>query len=220
LHFEWSAITDALRALLRGAAATVLVCRRIARHRHGRWHIAWRAHDVRSKICGVRRAALYRADPRHADGRADHVHLFRAAYPARRALFRPHRGHDRARREFLRLSRRDCSQRPACGSQRAPRLYVIGPVAFRRMVPALGNQYIIGLKDTSLLIVIGVGELTRTGQEIITENYRAAEIWCARSQSSISSSSAAWRSSSVLSRSGSRSLERARNGRADSPDPP
>ena len=54
-----------------------------------------------------------------------------------------------------------------------------GPVAFRRMVPALGNQYIIGLKDTSLLIVIGVGELTRTGQEIMTENYRAVEIWCA-----------------------------------------
>src|ERR1700712_43817 len=28
---------------------------------------------------------------------------------------------------------------------------IIGPVAFRRMVPALGNQFIIGLKDTSLL---------------------------------------------------------------------
>lgn len=58
-------------------------------------------------------------------------------------------------------------------------LYIIGPVAFRRMVPALGNQYIIGLKDTSLLIVIGVAELTRTGQEIMSENYRAVEIWTA-----------------------------------------
>ncbi|NTG18329.1 ABC transporter permease subunit [Agrobacterium rhizogenes] len=58
-------------------------------------------------------------------------------------------------------------------------LYIIGPVAFRRMVPALGNQFIIGLKDTSLLIVIGVAELTRTGQEIMTENYRAVEIWAA-----------------------------------------
>jgi len=56
---------------------------------------------------------------------------------------------------------------------------IIGPVAFRRMVPALGNQLIIGLKDTSLLIVIGVAELTRTGQEIMTENYRAVEIWTA-----------------------------------------
>ncbi len=58
-------------------------------------------------------------------------------------------------------------------------LYIIGPVAFRRMIPALGNQFIIGLKDTSLLIVIGVAELTRTGQEIMTENYRAVEIWTA-----------------------------------------
>ena len=57
--------------------------------------------------------------------------------------------------------------------------HIVGPVAFRRMVPALGNQFIIGLKDTSLLIVIGVGELTRTGQEIMTDNYRAVEVWCA-----------------------------------------
>lgn len=58
-------------------------------------------------------------------------------------------------------------------------LHVVGPVAFRRMIPALGNQFIIGLKDTSLLIVIGVGELTRTGQEIMTDTYRAVEVWCA-----------------------------------------
>lgn len=56
---------------------------------------------------------------------------------------------------------------------------IVGPVAFRRMIPALGNQFIIGLKDTSLLIVIGVGELTRTGQEIMTDNYRAVEVWLA-----------------------------------------
>jgi glutamine transport system permease protein len=58
-------------------------------------------------------------------------------------------------------------------------LHIVGPVAFRRMMPALGNQFIIGLKDTSLLIVIGVGELTRTGQEIMTDSYRAVEVWCA-----------------------------------------
>ena len=58
-------------------------------------------------------------------------------------------------------------------------VHIIGPVAFRRMVPALGNQAIIGLKDTSLLIVIGVAELTRAGQEIMTENYRAVETWTA-----------------------------------------
>lgn len=58
-------------------------------------------------------------------------------------------------------------------------LYIIAPIAFRRMVPALGNQFIIGVKDTSLLIVIGVAELTRTGQDIMTQNYRAVEIWFA-----------------------------------------
>jgi glutamine transport system permease protein len=58
-------------------------------------------------------------------------------------------------------------------------LHIVGPVAFRRMIPALGNQFIIGLKDTSLLIIIGVGELTRTGQEIMTDSYRAVEVWCA-----------------------------------------
>ncbi|OIQ92753.1 glutamine transport system permease protein GlnP [mine drainage metagenome] len=56
---------------------------------------------------------------------------------------------------------------------------IIGPLAFRRMIPALGNQCITSLKDTSLFIVIGVGELTRQGQEIMAENYRAVEIWTA-----------------------------------------
>jgi glutamine transport system permease protein len=55
--------------------------------------------------------------------------------------------------------------------------YIVGPLAFRRMLPALGNQCITSLKDTSLFIVIGVGELTRHGQEVIADTYRAVEIW-------------------------------------------
>ena len=47
------------------------------------------------------------------------------------------------------------------------------------MIPPLGNQFIVSLKDTSLFIVIGVGELTRTGQEIMAANFRAVEIWTA-----------------------------------------
>ena len=57
--------------------------------------------------------------------------------------------------------------------------FVVGPVAFRRMTPPLGNQFIVSLKDTSLFIVIGVGELTRQGQEIMASNFRAVEIWSA-----------------------------------------
>ena len=56
-------------------------------------------------------------------------------------------------------------------------MFVVGPVAFRRMTPPLGNQFIVCLKDTSLFIVIGVGELTRQGQEIMAANFRAVEIW-------------------------------------------
>ncbi|WP_433850788.1 ABC transporter permease subunit [Brucella pseudogrignonensis] len=56
-------------------------------------------------------------------------------------------------------------------------VHIIAPVAFRGMIPALGNQFVNAVKDTSLLVVIGVAELTRTGQEIMTENYRAVEIW-------------------------------------------
>ena len=57
--------------------------------------------------------------------------------------------------------------------------FVVGPVAFRRMTPPLGNQFIVSLKDTSLFIVIGVGELTRQGQEIMASNFRAVEVWTA-----------------------------------------
>jgi glutamine transport system permease protein len=56
---------------------------------------------------------------------------------------------------------------------------IVGPIAFRRAIPPLGNQFIISLKDTSLFIVIGVGELTRQGQEIMASNFRALEIWSA-----------------------------------------
>ncbi|MDL1439668.1 glutamine ABC transporter permease GlnP, partial [Yersinia pestis] len=60
-------------------------------------------------------------------------------------------------------------------SQRGTLLYVIAPLALRRMLPPLGNQWIVSIKDTSLFIVIGVAELTRQGQEIIAGNFRAME---------------------------------------------
>ena len=47
------------------------------------------------------------------------------------------------------------------------------------MLPPLGNQWIISIKDTSLFIVIGVAELTRQG-EIIAGNFRARNLECGR----------------------------------------
>lgn len=55
--------------------------------------------------------------------------------------------------------------------------YLLWPLSFRRMLPSLGNQFIISLKDTSIFIVIGVGELTRKGQEIMAVNFKAVEVW-------------------------------------------
>ncbi|WP_319779427.1 amino acid ABC transporter permease [Maridesulfovibrio sp.] len=57
--------------------------------------------------------------------------------------------------------------------------YIVWPQALKRMIPPLGNQFIISLKDTSLLMVIGVGELMRTGQEITSVNFRAFEVYLA-----------------------------------------
>ena len=55
--------------------------------------------------------------------------------------------------------------------------FVIGPQALLVALPSLGNQFIISLKDTSLLAVISVEELTRNGQIIIAATFRAFQIW-------------------------------------------
>ncbi|MCA1771818.1 MAG: amino acid ABC transporter permease [Halomonas sp.] len=55
--------------------------------------------------------------------------------------------------------------------------YVIWPQAFRRMIPPLGNQGIISIKDTSLFSVIGVGELVRQGQVYIASTFTAMEVY-------------------------------------------
>jgi His/Glu/Gln/Arg/opine family amino acid ABC transporter permease subunit len=55
--------------------------------------------------------------------------------------------------------------------------YIVWPQAFLMALPSLGNQFIISLKDTSLLSVISVEELTRNGQIIIAATFRAFQIW-------------------------------------------
>lgn len=54
---------------------------------------------------------------------------------------------------------------------------IILPQAVRKMIPAFMNQVIISLKDTSLLSVIGIRELTQSGEIIIASNYRSFETW-------------------------------------------
>lgn len=54
---------------------------------------------------------------------------------------------------------------------------VVWPVAFRRMIPALGNQCIISVKDTSLFSVIGVAELVQQGRVYIASTFNALETY-------------------------------------------
>ncbi len=54
---------------------------------------------------------------------------------------------------------------------------VVLPQAIKLMTPSFINQFIMTLKDTSLLAVIGLGELTYQGQQIIATNFRSFEMW-------------------------------------------
>jgi glutamine transport system permease protein len=55
--------------------------------------------------------------------------------------------------------------------------HIVWPQAFKRMIPPLGNQFIISLKDTSLLAFIGVAELTRKANETASSNFAYFEIF-------------------------------------------
>ncbi|WP_427018930.1 amino acid ABC transporter substrate-binding protein/permease [Pseudarthrobacter sp. P1] len=52
---------------------------------------------------------------------------------------------------------------------------VIVPQAVKIMTPSFINQFVITLKDTSLLAVIGFAELTYAGQQIYASNFRTGE---------------------------------------------
>jgi len=54
---------------------------------------------------------------------------------------------------------------------------IILPQAIRICIPSVVNQWCITIKDTSIICVIGLAELTRMGQTIIARNYRAFEMW-------------------------------------------
>ena len=54
---------------------------------------------------------------------------------------------------------------------------VILPQAVKIMIPSILNQFIVTLKDTSILSVISIRELTATGQIIIARNYKALEMY-------------------------------------------
>jgi ABC-type amino acid transport system permease subunit len=54
---------------------------------------------------------------------------------------------------------------------------IILPQTFRRVVPPLTNEAIALLKDSSLVSVIGLTELARTGQELASRYAAPLTIW-------------------------------------------
>ena len=54
---------------------------------------------------------------------------------------------------------------------------VVLPQAIRTMIPAIISQFIISLKDTSILSVIGFPELTKAGNIIVGNTFAALQVW-------------------------------------------
>ncbi|MBR5508497.1 MAG: amino acid ABC transporter permease [Lachnospiraceae bacterium] len=54
---------------------------------------------------------------------------------------------------------------------------IVVPQAIRTMIPSIINQFIITLKDTSILSVIGFPELTNTGKTIMGNTFKSLETW-------------------------------------------
>ena len=56
---------------------------------------------------------------------------------------------------------------------------VILPQAIKVMIPSIINQFIVTIKDTSILTVITIRELTLSGQIIVARNFRPLETYAA-----------------------------------------
>jgi polar amino acid transport system permease protein len=55
--------------------------------------------------------------------------------------------------------------------------HVILPQAIRVVLPPVGNEFIMLLKDTSLVSVVAVADLTRRGREFMAVHFNPIEVW-------------------------------------------
>lgn len=54
---------------------------------------------------------------------------------------------------------------------------IILPQAIKTMIPSIINQFIITLKDTSILSAIGFPELVNTASSIIAQEFKSFQVW-------------------------------------------
>ena len=55
--------------------------------------------------------------------------------------------------------------------------FIILPQAVRKILPALAGQFISAIKDSAIVSVISIQELTFQGLELMSSTYRTFEIW-------------------------------------------
>jgi len=56
-------------------------------------------------------------------------------------------------------------------------VHIILPQALKRILPPLAGQFISLIKDSSLVSVIAITDLTKSGREIITSTFATFEVW-------------------------------------------
>lgn len=56
-------------------------------------------------------------------------------------------------------------------------IHIILPQALKRILPPLAGQFISLIKDSSLVSVIAITDLTKSGREIITSTFATFEVW-------------------------------------------
>jgi polar amino acid transport system permease protein len=56
-------------------------------------------------------------------------------------------------------------------------IYVILPQAFKRTLPPMAGQLINLIKDSSLVSVISITDLTKAGREVVSGSFAAFEVW-------------------------------------------
>ncbi len=56
-------------------------------------------------------------------------------------------------------------------------VYVILPQAFKRTLPPLAGQFINLIKDSSLVSVIAITDLTKAGREVVSATFAPFEVW-------------------------------------------
>ncbi|MBF5051174.1 Glutamine transport system permease protein GlnP [Candidatus Clavichlamydia salmonicola] len=56
-------------------------------------------------------------------------------------------------------------------------MFIILPQTFKKILPSLGNELIALIKESSILMVLGVPELTKTSKDIVAREFRPFEIY-------------------------------------------